>query len=71
MKTLEHRAKKRRKNGESGKMADKKMDENRGKQNWKREGKPKPSIVLLSLAPCKSRSFCLQLMRPIRSTSPT
>ena len=35
MKTLEHRAKKRRKNRESGKMADKKMDENRGKQNWK------------------------------------
>ena len=29
MKTLEHRAKKRRKNGESGEMADKKMDENR------------------------------------------
>ena len=71
MKTLEHRAKKRRKNRESGKMADKKMDENRGKQNWKREGKPKTSIVLLSPAPCKSRSFRLQLTRSIRSTSPT
>ena len=62
MKTLEHRAKKRRKQGESGEMANKKMDENREKKKKGKEKsrKRRPSIVLLSPAPCKSRSFSLQ-----------
>ena len=48
MKTLEHRAKKGRKHGESGEMADKKMDENREKRNGQEKGNTGlPSLCFL------------------------